>query len=214
MSGFQTGGAPSTARPNNEKVAQIHAKETPNAAKLPIPSVAVIAQLRSGWVAALSMPRPTNTRPLDWPIDPKVHCVPKTLFGSVDHRDLRLTLNALLAGDLAAPLAVDILNPSNERETLDDKLTVVDLKARDGRSLVDHDLRVEEIHVEPVESDAERWLNLKDGETLHLTALPGCSSTTARSAMSTLNAFSEKERDYHRYQSRQEALSTTRRRLR
>ncbi len=28
--------------------------------------------------------------------------------------------------------------------------------------------------------------------------------------MSTLNAFSEKERDYHRYQSRQEALSMQR----
>jgi hypothetical protein len=31
-----------------------------------------------------------------------------------------------------------------------------------------------------------------------------------RSAMSTLNAFSEKERDYHRYQSRQEALRVQR----
>jgi hypothetical protein len=28
--------------------------------------------------------------------------------------------------------------------------------------------------------------------------------------MSTLNAFSEKERDYHRYQSRQEALRVAR----
>ncbi|CRI64982.1 conserved hypothetical protein [Thiocapsa sp. KS1] len=30
------------------------------------------------------------------------------------------------------------------------------------------------------------------------------------SAMSTLNTFSEKERDYHRYQSRQEALRVQR----
>ncbi|RKT45915.1 PD-(D/E)XK nuclease-like transposase [Thiocapsa rosea] len=41
-------------------------------------------------------------------------------------------LNALLAEDLEAPVAeVDILNPYNERETLDDKLTIVDVKARD-----------------------------------------------------------------------------------
>jgi predicted transposase/invertase (TIGR01784 family) len=67
------------------------------------------------------------------PIDPKVDCVFKTLFGSDDHRDLLIHfLNALLTDDLAAPItAVDILNPYNERETLDDKLTVVDVKARD-----------------------------------------------------------------------------------
>ncbi|HSO82886.1 PD-(D/E)XK nuclease family transposase [Thiocapsa sp.] len=55
------------------------------------------------------------------PIDPKVDCVFKTLFGSDDHRDLLIHfLNALLADDLAAPITdVDILNPYNERETLD-----------------------------------------------------------------------------------------------
>ncbi|TVQ94294.1 MAG: hypothetical protein EA400_01450, partial [Chromatiaceae bacterium] len=68
------------------------------------------------------------------PIDPKVDCVFKTLFGSDHHRDLLIHfLNALLVEDLAAPItAVDILNPYNERETLDDKLTVVDVKARDA----------------------------------------------------------------------------------
>ena len=213
------------------------------------------------------------------PIDPKVDCVFKTLFGSDDHRDLLIHfLNALLVEDLAAPItAVDILNPYNERETLDDKLTVVDVKARDaarrifqieiqllvfanlaprilyawadlfsqqlqrgadyrelqsvyaiwildgtlfrdrpeyahryrwrddhGRSLVDHgSIRVYELSkfaVEPVQSDAERWLKfLKDGETLDPTRLPAwMQPPIMRSAMSTLNAFSEKERDYHR----------------
>ncbi len=68
------------------------------------------------------------------PIDPKVDCVFKILFGSDDHPDLLIhVLNALLADDLAAPIThVDILNPYNERETLDDKLTVVDVKARDA----------------------------------------------------------------------------------
>jgi hypothetical protein len=68
------------------------------------------------------------------PIDPKVDCVFKTLFGSDEHRDLLIHfLNALLGEDLAAPITdVDILNPYNERETLEDKLTVVDVKARDA----------------------------------------------------------------------------------
>jgi predicted transposase/invertase (TIGR01784 family) len=225
------------------------------------------------------------------PIDPKVDCVFKTLFGSDDHRDLLIHfLNALLADDLAAPITdVDILNPYNERETLDDKLTVVDVKARDaarrlfqieiqllvfanlaprilyawadlfsqqlqrggdyralqpvyaiwildgtlfrerpeyahryrwrddrGRLLLDHGtIRVFELSkfdVEPVQSDAERWLRfLKDGETLDSTRLPAwMQPPIMRSAMSTLNAFSEKERDYHRYQSRQEALRVQR----
>ncbi len=192
--------------------------------------------------------------------------------------------------DLAAPITdVDIRNPYNERETLDDKLTVVDVKARDaarrifqieiqllvfanlaprilyawadlfsqqlqrrddyrvlqpvyaiwildgalfrdrleyghryrwrddrGRFLVDHGtIRVYETSkfaVEPVETDAERRLKfLKDGETLDPTRLPvWMQPPIMRSAMSTLNAFSEKERDYHRYQSRQEALRVQR----
>jgi Skp family chaperone for outer membrane proteins len=52
---------------------------------------------------------------------------------------------------------------------------------------------------------------LKDGETLDPTRLPAwMQPPIMRSAMSTLNAFSEKERDYHRYQSRQEALRVQR----
>jgi len=225
------------------------------------------------------------------PIDPKVDCVFKTLFGSDHHRDLLIHfLNALLVEDLAAPItAVDILNPYNERETLDDKLTVVDVKARDaarrifqveiqlvvfanlaprilyawadlfsqqlqrgadyrtlqpvyaiwlldgtlfrdrpeyahryrlrddrGRALVEHGtIRIYELSkfaVEPVQCEAERWLKfLKDGETLDPTRLPvWMQPPIMRSAMSTLNAFSEKERDYHRYQSRQEALRVQR----
>jgi hypothetical protein len=66
--------------------------------------------------------------------------------------------------------------------------------------------------VEPVQSDAERWLRfLKDGASLDPARLPAwMQPPIMRSAMSTLNAFSEKERDYHRYQSRQEALRVQR----
>jgi Skp family chaperone for outer membrane proteins len=68
------------------------------------------------------------------------------------------------------------------------------------------------LEVAPVQSDAERWLKfLKDGETLDPQHLPvWMQPPIMRSAMSTLNAFSEKERDYHRYQSRQEALRVQR----
>ena len=66
-------------------------------------------------------------------IDPKIDCVFKALLGSVENRNLLVHfLNAILADDLPAPVAdVEILNPYNEREFLDDKLSIVDVKARD-----------------------------------------------------------------------------------
>ena len=67
------------------------------------------------------------------PIDPKIDCVFKALLGSEDNRVLLIHfLNALLGAELPAPVsAVEILNPYNEREFLDDKLSIVDVKARD-----------------------------------------------------------------------------------
>jgi predicted transposase/invertase (TIGR01784 family) len=66
-------------------------------------------------------------------IDPKIDCVFKALLGAERNRRLSIHfLNAMLAGELAAPVvAVEILNPYNEREFLDDKLSIVDVKARD-----------------------------------------------------------------------------------
>ena len=67
------------------------------------------------------------------PIDPKIDCVFKALLGSESNRALLIHfLNAILGADLGAPItSVEILNPYNEREFLDDKLSVVDVKARD-----------------------------------------------------------------------------------
>ena len=67
------------------------------------------------------------------PIDPKIDCVFKALLGTERNRRLLVHfLNAILAGELAAPIIeVEILNPYNEREFLDDKLSIVDVKARD-----------------------------------------------------------------------------------
>ncbi len=57
----------------------------------------------------------------------------KALFGAEANRDLLIHfLNAVLAADLPTPItAVDLLNPYNEREFLDDRLSLVDVKARD-----------------------------------------------------------------------------------
>jgi predicted transposase/invertase (TIGR01784 family) len=66
-------------------------------------------------------------------IDPKVDCVFKALLGAEDNRRLLIHfLNAMLGGELAAPIAeVELLNPYHEREFVSDKLSVVDVKARD-----------------------------------------------------------------------------------
>ena len=78
---------------------------------------------------------PTLRKPtLKHRIDPKIDCVFKALLGSEENRNLLVHfLNAILADDLTAPISeVEILNPYNDKEFLDDKLSVVDVKARDS----------------------------------------------------------------------------------
>ena len=67
------------------------------------------------------------------PIDPKIDCVFKALLGAESNRALLIHfLNAMLGAELPVPVSsVEILNPYNEREFLDDKLSIVDVKARD-----------------------------------------------------------------------------------
>jgi predicted transposase/invertase (TIGR01784 family) len=69
------------------------------------------------------------------PIDPKIDCVFKALLGAEDNCGLLIHfLNAMLGGELPAPVtAVEILNPYNEREFPTDKLSIVDVKARDDQ---------------------------------------------------------------------------------
>lgn len=66
-------------------------------------------------------------------IDPKVDCVFKAILGAEQNRNLLIHfLNAVLKDELPAPIYhVDILNPYNEKEFLSDKLSIVDIKARD-----------------------------------------------------------------------------------
>lgn len=66
-------------------------------------------------------------------IDPKVDCVFKALLGSEENRNLLIHfLNAILANELVVPITgVEILNPYNDKEFISDKLSIVDVKARD-----------------------------------------------------------------------------------
>ncbi|QVL49785.1 MAG: Rpn family recombination-promoting nuclease/putative transposase [Thiocapsa sp.] len=71
-------------------------------------------------------------------INPKVDCVFKALLGAEENRALLIDfLNAMLIDTLPRPIsAVRILDPYNPRETLEDKLTIVDVKARDAAGRV------------------------------------------------------------------------------
>ncbi len=220
-------------------------------------------------------------------IDPKIDCVFKALLGSVENRNLLVHfLNAILTRDLSSPITeVEILNPYNDKEFLDDKLSVVDVKAKDsegrlyqieiqlltyrhlpermvynwcdiisqqlqsgndysllkpvysiwllaenllpgetdyaheyklqnrqGRTLADlggiHLLELKKFTAERIETEEQRWLQFfKEGEQLDETALPDWMNTEEmRQAMKTLKLFSDKERDYHAYQARQNYL--------
>ena len=220
-------------------------------------------------------------------IDPKIDCVFKALLGSERNRRLLIHfLNAILAGELTSPIVeVEILNPYNEREFLDDKLSIVDVKARDqaeriyqieiqllnvpnlparilygwadlysaqlqdgdsydqlrptyaiwllgealwskreeaihrfrlrdeqGRSLIDRGsislLELSKCTIETVQTEQQRWLKFFiEGGQLDDQRLPEWMQTEEmHQAMNTLKAFSEKQRAYHLYQSRQNYL--------
>ena len=67
-------------------------------------------------------------------IDPTVDCVFKAILGSEENKNLLVHfLNAVLSSELKQPItSVSILNPYNDKEHLNDKLSIVDVKARDG----------------------------------------------------------------------------------
>ena len=71
-------------------------------------------------------------------IDPRIDCVFKSLLGNESNRNLLVHfINATLASELVSPITgVEILNPYNEKEHLDDKLSIVDVKAKDEHSRI------------------------------------------------------------------------------
>ncbi|MFB1490887.1 MULTISPECIES: PD-(D/E)XK nuclease family transposase [unclassified Thiocapsa] len=79
-----------------------------------------------------------------------------------------------------------------------------------GQALIDHGgiwiFELNKAAIQQVETEQERWLKFfNEAETLDDEKLPNWMQTPVmRQAMSTLTAFSEKERAYHQYQARQE----------
>ena len=71
-----------------------------------------------------------------------------------------------------------------------------------------HLLELKKFTAERIETEEQRWLQFfKEGEQLDEAALPDWMNTDEmRQAMKTLKLFSEKERDYHAYQARQNYL--------
>ena len=68
-------------------------------------------------------------------INPTIDCVFKAILGSQENIDLLCHfLNGILS-PLAPITSVEILNPYNEREFLTDKLSVVDIKAKDQNDI-------------------------------------------------------------------------------
>ena len=221
-------------------------------------------------------------------IDPRIDCVFKAILASDGNGNLLVHfLNAMLLGELQSPIeSVDILNPYNEREFIDDKLSIVDVKARDaqgaiyqieiqllrytdlptrilytwtdlysqqlhrgdgyhvleptysiwllGENLISNDedyihhfkvrdtkgnalversggiwlAELEKLHTQQIDNEQHRWLKFfKEGGQLDDAHLPDWMETAEmRQAMSILRQFSEKERDYHAYQARQNYL--------
>jgi predicted transposase/invertase (TIGR01784 family) len=220
-------------------------------------------------------------------IDPKIDCVFKALLGTEENRNLLIHfLNAFLKDELPAPITwVEILNPYNDKEFLHDKLSVVDIKAKDSQqrlyqieiqlagyghlpqriiynwadiysgqlksgqhydelkatyaiwllaeNLIKDDNRyahhykmrdeqggvfcqqggiwlieLNKFKSTQIENEEQRWLKfLQNGEQLNDNALPDWMNTQEmKQAMSTLSLFSEKDREYDKYQARQEFL--------
>jgi len=86
------------------------------------------------------------------------------------------------------------------------------LRDDQGRSLLEHGgiwlLELSKCRIEIVETERDRWLKFFiEGDRLDADHLPAWMQTEEmRQAMSTLKAFSEKERAYHQYQARQNFL--------
>ncbi len=86
------------------------------------------------------------------------------------------------------------------------------LRDQNGKPLNQHGgiwiLELNKFKQQSIQNNEQRWLKFfKDGEQLDDTSLPNWMQTNEmRQAMNTLSVFSEKERQYDRYQARQEYL--------
>ena len=114
-------------------------------------------------------------------------------------------------GELKPTYAIWLLA---ENLITDDSEYVHHYKIRDeqGKTFTQHGgiwlLELDKFKANRIESEDQRWLQFfKVGEQLNDDSLPDWMITQEmKQAMSTLNTFSEKERQYHQYQARQEYL--------
>ena len=103
---------------------------------------------------------------MNHPIDPKIDCVFKALLGSESNRALLIHfLNAILGPALPAPITeVEILNPYNDKKFLDDKLSIVDVKARDQRGCL-HQIEIQLLaHRDLLARILYTWADLYSGQ--------------------------------------------------
>ena len=110
-----------------------------------------------------------------------------------------------------------LLKPTYSIWLLNDTLMATDdeyahsykLRDQKGQVLLEHGgiwlFEIEKFHAQTIASEAQRWLRFfKEGEELDDQNLPDWMDTPEmEQAMSTLQKFSDKERDYHAYQARQ-----------
>ena len=64
-------------------------------------------------------------------INPQVDCVFKAILGADDNKALLINFLNGIVTPQSPIVSVEILNPYNEKETISDKLSIVDVKARD-----------------------------------------------------------------------------------
>ena len=83
----------------------------------------------------MSLYLPQGMSPMKHRIDPTIDCVFKQLLGTPQNRNLLISfINAFLESELEYPITdVDILNPYNDKEFTNDKLSIVDVKAMDDK---------------------------------------------------------------------------------
>ena len=163
------------------------------------------------------------------PINPKIDCVFKAILGTQANRNLLIhflterilyTWADLYTKQLRSGQNYRHLRPTYAiwllAENLIDNDTgyahIYQLRDVQGRSLLHHGgiwlLELSKFMTAQIETEQQRWLKFfQDGEHLDEANLPTWMQTTEmRQAIETLRQFSDKDREYHAYQARQNYL--------
>ena len=137
-------------------------------------------------------------------IDPKIDIAFKKVFGSEPWRDLTASLiNAVLEPPPHQRLVdVELLNPYSEKMTLDDKLSILDIKARDDQG------RLYNLEMQMLATAAlvQRLLYFKNGAGLDADALrEAMNRPEQRKAMGVLKMLAQSDVERELYEGRLKA---------